>query len=248
MPLYGLIGYPLTHSFSQRYFTEKFRQLGLVDHAYEHFPLVKVDNFPDLLATHPDLKGINVTIPYKQQVMPFLDELDPAAEAIGAVNTIDRREGRLKGYNTDVIGFGHSLDHFLATTGGEPTAALILGTGGAAKGVAWVLRQRGIAYQSVSREPGEGRLGYEELTGREVEEADLIINTTPLGMAPYVNSYPNIPYQCLTARHRLYDLIYNPGETVFLQRGRERGAATMNGLDMLHGQAEAAWAIWQSQE
>ncbi|MCB0637849.1 MAG: shikimate dehydrogenase [Lewinella sp.] len=247
MPLFGLIGYPLTHSFSQRYFTEKFRQLGLVGYAYENFPLATVEDFADLLTTHPDLRGINVTIPYKQQVMRFLDELDPAARAIGAVNTIDRRGGRLRGYNTDVIGFGNSLDHFLATTGGEPNAALILGTGGAALGVAWVLQQRGIAYQSVSRVAGEGRLSYETLTGAEVEEADLIINTTPLGMAPHVNSYPNIPYQCLTARHRLYDLIYNPGETVFLQRGRERGAATLNGLDMLYGQAEAAWAIWQSQ-
>jgi shikimate dehydrogenase len=246
MRLFGLIGYPLSHSFSRRYFTEKFRQLGLKDHAYENFPLASIADFPDLIAAHPDLVGINVTIPYKQQVMNYLDEIDPAAASIGAVNTIHRQEGRLKGYNTDVIGFGDSLDRFLADTGGPASAALVLGTGGAARAVAWALQQRQIPCRFVSRQPGEDHWCYAELTERQVTEADLIINTTPLGMAPGTSAYPDIPYQCLSGRHRLYDLVYNPAETVFLQRGRERGAATMNGLEMLHGQAEAAWSIWQS--
>ena len=243
----GLIGYPLSHSFSKGYFGKKFAELGLTaTHSYENFPLENIEELPKLLEQEPDLRGLNVTIPHKQAVIPFLDELSPGAQAIGAVNTILFDNGRHLGYNTDVIGFGESLKTFLADTGGPAKAALVLGTGGAAKAVAWVLEQQMIPFQYVSRHAKEGVITYEDLTASYLEKVDLIINTTPLGMSPVIDTFPNIPYHCLESQHRLYDLVYNPEETLFLARGKAQGAATLNGLPMLHGQAEAAWDIWNA--
>jgi len=243
---FGLIGYPLSHSFSQGYFTRKFQEEGTQDrYRYDNFPLASIQDFPTMLAQHPDLRGINVTIPYKEAVIPFLDALDPAAAAIGAVNTIRIDQGKLTGYNTDVIGFGESLHDFLAHHGGPSQGALVLGTGGAAKGVAWVLRQAGIPFTYVSRTKSKEQLSYSQPTAAHLAKVDLIVNTTPLGMSPAVDNFPDIPYHCLNARHRLYDVIYNPPKTVFLQKGEAQGAAIRNGLAMLHGQAEAAWTIWR---
>ncbi|RME97204.1 MAG: shikimate dehydrogenase [Bacteroidetes bacterium] len=243
----GLIGYPLTHSFSADYFTRKFAREGLsTKYRYDNFPLADLAALEQLFADYRDtLLGLNVTIPYKEQVIPYLDELHPAARTIGAVNTIHcQSDGRRIGYNTDVIGFRDSLLDFLATSGGPARAALILGTGGAAKAVAWVLAQLQIPYQYVSRKPQPGQLSYAQLDKTILEEHDLIVNTTPLGMAPKLASCPDIPYHYMNKMHRLYDLVYNPAETLFLQRGAAQGAAICNGLAMLHGQAEAAWRIW----
>lgn len=247
MTHFGLIGYPLSHSFSEGYFTAKFEHLGIADrYCYKTYPLPLITDFPDLLAAQPAFRGINVTIPYKEAVIPYLDELSPAARDIGAVNTILIEEGKLIGYNTDVIGFRDSLNDFLAKNGGPAKAALILGTGGAAKAIAWVLAQQGVSYQYVSRRSAVGQLTYTDLDQAILENIDLIVNTTPLGMSPNINTSPNIPYLYLGPTHRLYDLVYNPAETEFLRKGRERNAATINGLGMLHGQAEGAWSIWNS--
>lgn len=246
MQRFGLIGYPLSHSFSEGYFTEKFARLGIADrYVYETYPLAKITDFPALLQSKPDLRGLNVTIPYKEAVIPYLDALDPAAAEIGAVNTILVENGKLTGYNTDVIGFGESLQEFLAENGGPSQSALILGTGGAAKAVAWALAQAGVFYQYVSRRSAAGTLTYEAINKTIIQATDLIVNTTPLGMLPNVVTCPKLPYEHLSEQHRLYDLVYNPAETLFLRKGRERGAAVCNGLAMLHGQAEAAWKIWQ---
>lgn len=246
MHVFGLIGYPLSHSFSKRYFTEKFEREGLAGtHRYELFPLQSIEELTELLAGEPDLRGLNVTIPYKEQVLPYLDELAEGARDIGAVNTIKIADGRLTGYNTDVAGFRESLEEFLRETGGPPRAALILGTGGAAKAVAYVLRQMGIAFQYVSRQAAEGQLAYGAVDNKVLAAHDLIINTTPLGMSPKVDDCPAIDYSALEPHHRLYDLVYNPAETLFMQRGKAQGAATRNGISMLYGQAEHAWQIWQ---
>ena len=243
----GLIGYPLSHSFSKGYFGKKFEQLGLsATHSYENFPLPSIDDFPALLQQDPQLTVLNVTIPYKQAVIPYLDELSSGASSIGAVNTIVFTEGKRIGYNTDVIGFGDTLKEFLAKTGGSSKGALILGTGGAAKAIAWVLEQQFIPFHYVSRRFREGVLTYEELSEERMASVDLIINTTPLGTSPDVDTFPNIPYHCLQSQHRLYDLVYNPEETRFLALGKAEGAAIINGLPMLHGQAEAAWDIWNT--
>ncbi|MCB0557735.1 MAG: shikimate dehydrogenase [Lewinellaceae bacterium] len=246
--LYGLIGYPLSHSFSKRYFNEKFRREGLESYYYELFPLEKIEALPALLKAHPGLRGLNVTIPYKQQVMAYLDELDEGAAAVGAVNTIKIREGRLTGYNTDVFGFERSLRTFLEDNGAEVAGlqALVLGTGGAAKAVAYVLRKMGIRFQWVSRNNKPGYLTYQRLNETLMQDHRLIINTTPLGMLPKVETYPEIPFQHIGPQHLLYDLVYNPEETTFMARGRQQGAAVHNGLAMLHLQAEKAWEIWNS--
>lgn len=243
---FGLIGYPLSHSFSKGYFAEKFAKLGLAaTHHYENYPLPSIEDLPKLLEQEPSLRGLNVTIPYKQQVIPYLDELSPGAAAVGAVNTILFTEGRRIGYNTDVIGFQDSLETFLANNGGPTKSAWVLGTGGAAKAVTWVLEQQlGAQVQLISRRSGAEVLSYEELEEEQVSFVDLIVNTTPLGMSPNIDTCPNIPYHCLSPQHRLYDLVYNPEETLFLHRGKQHGAATMNGYAMLLGQAEAAWEIW----
>ncbi len=240
---YGLIGYPLLHTFSPRYFGEKFLREG-IDAAYEAFPLKDISAFPALIAGHQELCGLNVTIPYKTSVLPFLDDLDKDAKAIGAVNCIAINKGKLIGYNTDWTGFRDSLQPLLKP---QHKRALILGNGGAAKAVAYALRQMGIDYKVVSRGNSSGPfLDYKSITPSLLQDYDFLINTTPLGTAPNEGRAPELPYDVLTTRHLLYDLVYNPAETLFLRLGRKHGAAVKNGLEMLHLQAEASWKIWSA--
>ena len=251
MRVFGLIGYPLGHSFSKRYFTEKFARDGIADAVYELFPLADIAELPGLLASQPHLRGLNVTIPYKEQVLPFLTELDPAARRIGAVNVIRiGADGSRTGYNSDYFGFRSTLETFLAKNAQNAPSlrALVLGTGGASKAVKVALEDMGIGHVSVSRQAGGGVVSYADVTPEILEEHRLIINTTPLGMHPEANSCPPLPYKALTADHLLYDLVYNPEQTVFLQRGAAQGAETFGGLPMLHGQAEKSWEIWNSPE
>ena len=248
MRTFGLIGRSLSHSFSQTYFTQKFHQLGLADCRYELFELAAAHELPALLARHPDLAGLNVTIPYKEQIWPYLTGVAPSAALVGAVNVIERRPGGgLIGHNTDYVGFRESLRAFYPVRGAE-ARALVLGTGGAAKAVAVALGELSIAHRLVSRAPLSGQLTYAELTPAVVGAHSLLINTTPLGTYPDISSCPAIPYAALTPQHYLYDLVYNPGETLFLRKGREAGAQTKNGSDMLARQAEAAWEIWNRAE
>lgn len=244
--LFGLIGYPISHSFSQKYFTEKFEREGLTDYSYQLFPLETIELFPKLIQNYPNLKGLNVTIPYKQAVMPYLDKLDEGASAIGAVNVIKVENGTLTGSNSDAYGFEQSLLRLFEESGIRPARALVLGTGGAAKAVQFVLRKNGIVYLTVSRNKDNGDLTYGELEEAIFNAHMLIINTTPLGMSPNIGSFPNIPYHCISKGHLLYDLVYNPEMTAFLEKGRAHGAIIMNGLSMLYGQAERAWAIWNA--
>jgi shikimate dehydrogenase len=252
MIVYGLIGYPLGHSFSQRYFTEKFAREGIAGTVYELFPLPRIEALPDLLERRPDLRGFNVTIPYKEAVKPYLHRLDESAEAIGAVNTVAIRGGRLTGYNTDGYGFEQSLRSWLDAHAAEPAPgplrALVLGTGGAAKAAAWALRRLQVPFQFVSRRPdGPGQVGYDDLPGLLDARPGrwLWVNATPLGTFPATDGAPNIPFDRITTEHLVYDLVYNPAETVLLRRARENGASVMNGLEMLYLQAEKAWEIWQ---
>lgn len=243
---YGLIGFPLTHSFSSRYFADKFKKESIADCYYRNFPLEHIKKLPVLISENPDLQGLNVTIPYKEQVIAFLDELDEGAMAVGAVNTIKifrtADSIHLKGYNTDVYGFRTSIQSLLKPVHNK---ALILGTGGASKAVSFVLKGLGIRTIFVSRNPRENEhIAYHDLTGETITSCLLIINTSPVGMYPHVNECPDIPYQHVTNQHVLYDLIYNPPETEFMKRGRKRGAVTLNGYEMLHHQAEKAWEIW----
>jgi shikimate dehydrogenase len=240
---FGIIGYPLAHSFSPAYFKKKFTELH-IDATYKPHPIGGIDEFPMLLNSHPDIEGLNVTIPYKEAIIPFLDETDSVVREVGAVNCISIRDGRKKGYNTDVAGFEQSLIPILTA---QHTLALILGTGGSSKAVAYVLKQLGIPFQKVSRDKQEGMLTYNELTEDIVAHHKLIINTTPTGQYPDVHNAPDIPYDGIAAHHLLYDLIYNPEETLFLQRGREKGATIKNGFEMLQLQAEASWQIWTGQ-
>ncbi|MGV3558468.1 shikimate dehydrogenase family protein [Larkinella arboricola] len=248
MHRYGLIGYPLTHSFSQKYFTEKFEKEGIPDSRYDLFELPDLTAFPQLIASTPDLVGLNVTIPHKQAIIPFLDELDPAsAGRIGAVNTIRiLRDGRKIGYNTDYYGFRLSLEQWLQSLDLLPASlqALVLGNGGAAKAVIAALGDLQIRYRLVSRQQTAEALSYESISPEVLDEYRLIINTSPVGTYPKVEASPAIPYGMLTRGHLLYDLVYNPAETRFLQQGCEHGAATHNGLPMLYLQAEKAWEIW----
>jgi len=244
MNVYGLIGYPLTHSFSKKYFSEKFEREGIAYSSYELFPIEAINLLPPILEKHPNISGLNVTIPYKQAIIPYLDALDDNAAAIGAVNTVKVKDGKLKGYNTDAIGFQVSLMELLGNTDYRVIQALVLGNGGAAKAVIHVLKQLGITYQVVSRTTTSNTLAYEAITNEVLATHSLIINTTPLGMSPHYDTYPNLPYTALTPKHFLYDLVYNPEETLFLKYGVSHGAATMNGLKMLYLQAEAAWKIW----
>ena len=245
--LFGLIGYPLGHSFSKRYFSEKFEQLGLQDsHAYTQFEIPSIDEFPALLAT-PAIKGFNVTIPYKQQIIPFLDEIDPAAARIGAVNTIKiLPDGRTRGYNTDYFGFQGTLEVWSAFEDFKARKALVLGQGGAAKAVISAIEDLGIPVIKVSRQAAEGIVSYNELPAL-MESIGLIVNTTPLGMHPNETACPPIPYELLTGQHYLYDIVYNPLETTFLKEGLAHGAGGIHtGIEMLYGQADKAWEIWQS--
>ena len=250
MKLYGLIGYPLEHSFSEKFFSKKF-SMEKINAKYRLFPIDNINLFPKVLENNPTLCGLNVTIPYKEKIIPLLDELDETAKEIGAVNVIKftlqlpkgRESGKilLRGYNSDIVGFENSFRPLLKP---HHNKALILGTGGASKGVAFVLRKMNIDYKFVSRTPSEGQFSYSELTSEILKEYTLIVNTTPTGTYPKVNECPNIPYSALTENHLLYDLIYNPEETLFLQKGKTQGATIKNGLEMLHGQALEAWRIW----
>jgi len=244
MARFGLIGKSLGHSFSKGYFTEKFQKEGL-DHSYENFELHSIDEFPNLLNENPDLAGLNVTIPYKESIIPYLDKVDLIAKEVGAVNTVSIIRGKTKGYNTDVIGFKNSLKPFLKH---GMDKALILGTGGASKAVAYVLKNLGIDCFFVSRNPATGKFfSYDMLNEEAMKQFKLIINTTPLGTFPDVGDFPNLPYEHLTQEHLLYDLIYNPSQTIFLKKGKEEGATTLNGLGMLKSQAEASYKIWLSE-
>lgn len=244
-PLFGLIGKKLVHSFSKKYFTEKFEREGIFGR-YELFEIPTIDGLPDLLMAHPDLIGLNVTIPYKTEVIPFLDWLSPEAAAIGAVNTIKVLEGRLEGYNTDTYGFQLSLEKMLA--GNTVSRALILGTGGAAKAVRFVLENKmNIPCESVSRNPRDSAtISYESLKDADLNNWPLIVNTTPLGMYPNVEEAPDIPYEQLGADHFAYDLVYNPAETRFLRQAAAQGARVLSGMEMLILQAEGSWKIWNS--
>ncbi len=244
MRLFGLIGYPLSHSFSKKYFGEKFEKEGIQNCRYELFPLKSIDLFQELWDSHPDLVGLNVTIPYKQLVIPFLDELDEAAEEVGAVNTIRKKDGKLKGFNTDIYGFEQSLLHLFEQKNDKPEKALVLGTGGAAKAVIYVLKKLNIDSRTVSRDSDKGYFTYDDLNDQIIGEYRLIINTTPLGMSPNINNLPLIPYPSLGPEHFLFDLVYNPAITAFLAKGKYAGAAISNGLEMLYLQAEKAWDIW----
>ncbi len=246
----GLIGFPLSHSFSQKYFNEKFQKLGLAGWKYELFNLENIEDFIKLIDENNELVGLNVTIPHKVKIINYLDEISDEAKLIGAVNTIKisiYNDGKkhLTGYNTDVYGFEESLKPLLKP---QHKKALILGTGGAAKAVKFVLDKLRIEYKFVSRNPSAEQLSYISITGKILHEHLLIINTTPLGMWPDINNYPEIPYQQLTKNHLVYDLVYNPEETQFLTRSKKHGATTKNGLEMLHLQAAKAWEIWNSDE
>ncbi|MFN5428027.1 MAG: shikimate dehydrogenase family protein [Bacteroidota bacterium] len=243
MRKFGLIGLPLTHSFSKQFFTEKFEKEQITDCQYENYPLEKIEDLPALLAANRDIVGLNVTIPYKREVMPFLTDVAPAVKKTGACNCI-RIDGKKRvGYNTDVIGFHLSLMPHLRV---QHQRALILGTGGASAAVEFVLQQIAMPYILVSRNPGTNSIGYDQLNEDLMESHTLIVNTTPLGTFPAVETYPPIPYEYVTDQHFLYDMVYNPAETIFLQRGKEKGATVLNGMDMLIGQANASWDIWKS--
>lgn len=242
MIVFGLIGYPLSHSFSEKYFSEKFRNENLKDMEYRLFPLPSLEDLPAVLSV-PGLRGLNVTIPYKQKILEWIDEVDERSAKTGAVNTIKitgTAEHRIiRGYNTDIEGFLNSADF------SGYTKALVLGTGGAARAVAFALESIGIKATYVSREAKPfDHLLYRDLNREIISDHRLIINATPAGMYPEINSYPEIPYEYLTADHFLYDLIYNPGVTLFLEKGAEKGALTQNGMKMLMLQAEASFRIW----
>lgn len=242
---FGLIGYPLVHSFSKGYFNAKFQEWGRTDCRYDNFSIATIDDIRGVLESHTDIVGLNVTIPYKEAVIPFLDELDDIAKAVGAVNCIHINNGKKKGYNTDVFGFEMSIKPFLEN---RYERALILGTGGASKAVAFVLERWGIPFHLVSRNPqGERELGYDVLKSEVMHHFPLIINTTPLGTYPDIDACPYLPYEGLSERHFLYDLIYNPEETTFLRLGRLAGAKTMNGHAMLMLQADRSWQIWNDE-
>ena len=242
---YGLIGYPLSHSFSQQYFTDKFEQEKIANAAYSLFLIEDVAQLPGLIEKHPTLVGLNVTIPHKQAVIPYLDQLDPKAEEIEAVNTIriDPATGRRTGFNTDYYGFQLSLQSWLR--GAAVQQALVLGTGGASKAVVCTLRDLGIPYTYVSRKDSEKAISYETLKKEHhLQDFPLIINTTPLGMSPHTETFPNLALNQITDQHFCYDLVYNPAETAFMQRAKTQGAQVKNGLEMLHLQAEKSWEIW----
>lgn len=243
---YGLIGYPLGHSFSRGYFNEKFKAEG-IDAEYLNFEIPTIDDFIEVVESNPDLKGLNVTIPYKEQVINYLDELAPDARQIGAVNVIQiirQPKGKVKlvGHNSDVIGFTQSIDPLLKP---HHHKALVLGTGGASKAVFHGLKSLGIEPTYVSRTPKDpSYLTYSQLTPEVMAGHTVIVNTTPLGMYPKADACPDIPYNLLTADHLLYDVVYNPDETLFMKRGQAQGATVKNGLEMLLLQAFAAWEIW----
>ncbi len=242
MKRFGLIGKKLGHSFSAKYFAEKFEREGLRECDYSLYELPEIECVKEFMLT-PDLVGFNVTIPYKQQIIPYLDALDAQAREVGAVNCVKiERDGRRVGYNTDVDGIRLSLDKLLGEE--KVSAALILGTGGASQAVQYVLRERGVNYKVVSREKGKADLTYDDLDQEVMSAHRLIINASPVGMYPACDNAPNIPYAMLSGSHFLFDLVYNPLTTRFMELGAEQGAATLSGIDMLYAQAESAWEIW----
>ncbi len=243
---FGLIGFPLSHSFSKGFFAEKFAKENIANTQYENHPIESIDQFKQLWELNPHLEGINITIPHKKAVIPFLDHPSSVVKSINACNCIRKYNGQLYGYNTDVIGFEKSLKPFLQA---YHQKALILGTGGAAAAVAWVLQKLGISFKYVSRfSKGEETISYKALDNVILQEHLLIINTSPVGMYPHVNEAPALNYDALNMKHHLYDLIYNPSETLFLTKGKLQGASIQNGLEMLHLQAEASWEIWNSEK
>lgn len=239
MKVYGLIGKTLRHSFSPRFFNNKF-SIENIDAVYQAFELPDIHSLAPLLRDE-DIAGLNVTIPYKESVTPLMDSLDDTAAMIGAVNCIQVHKGQIRGYNTDIIGFKKSLEPLLRP---QHDAALILGTGGASKAVQAALRLLQLPYSTVSRDTSAGDISYEALDERLIREHKLIINTTPLGMYPDVHTLPNLPYESISRQHLLYDLVYNPECTAFLASGRDKGAVIKNGQEMLELQALAAWEIW----
>jgi shikimate dehydrogenase len=244
--VFGLLGRNISYSFSRSYFSDKFRLLDLPDFKYENFDLERIEDFDSVVMSRiEEIGGLNVTIPYKEKIIGYIDELDPVAERIGAVNTIKILPGgRLKGYNTDAYGFQFSLSKRLGPT---HTGALILGTGGASKAVAFVFEKLGLQFRFVSRsDSGDARLSYSQLNEQVVKNHQVIVNCTPLGTFPRVEEKPDIPYEFIGSGHLLFDLIYNPEKTAFLIEGEKRGAKIVNGSEMLRKQADRAWEIWNS--
>ena len=247
MRIFGLIGYPLSHSFSAGYFKEKFKNEGITDAQYLNFPISSLNEFPLILEQYSEIKGLNVTIPYKEKIMEFLDEVDNTASKIGAVNTISinknpvTRKIKLIGYNTDADGFIASLKDLLCP---DISQALILGTGGASKAIIYSLKKIGMDVLVVSRKPSKKQISYQEINNDLLKTHKLIVNTTPLGTFPKTDEAPDIPYHLLTKNHILHDLVYNPAETSFMKKGAQYGAKVKNGYQMLLEQAELAWKIW----
>jgi len=247
MEMYGLVGKKLSHSFSPRYFNGKFQKLG-IKAEYRLFEIESADRIPEIVVQNPGLKGLNVNVPYKKQVLAYLHYTDRPAQETGAVNTIKinrkNKEPELRGYNTDIVGFEYALQLFL-----KPRArlkALVLGTGGSAMSVAWVLKKLDVPFVFVSRRSKDkNQMGYSDIDAKILEEYKLVVNATPVGMYPDTDQFPQIPYDLLNNTHFLFDLIYNPGETLFLKMGKEKGAAISNGLEMLKMQARASWNIWR---
>lgn len=241
MQRFGLIGHPLKHSLSRDLFTKKFEYEGL-DCRYQNFDLHSIEEIQEVLERYPDLCGFNVTIPFKEAIIPFLDEIDPVAKEVGAVNVVCIRKGKLKGYNTDVYGFTQLLERALKDK--MIDHALVLGTGGASKAVQYVLRQKGIPYSTVSRSIERGNFTYDTLSDEALLQNHLIINTTPLGMAPQIDNFPDLHYQALTSKHILIDLIYNPKETAFMELGHTWGAKVYGGMQMFEEQAKKTWELF----
>ena len=248
MNTYGLIGYPLGHSFSRKFFTEKFATEG-IDAQYLNFEIPSIEEFPEIIKNNPTLRGLNVTIPYKQQVMQYLDDISEEAKAIGAVNVVKCQlstvncQLHLTGYNSDVIGFVNSIKPLLKP---HHKKALILGTGGASKAIRYGLEKKlGMETLFVSRTAREGMITYEEVTAEVLKEYEVIVNCSPVGMYPHVDECPALPYEALNENNLLYDLVYNPLETLFMKKGAAQGATVKNGLEMLHLQAIASWEFWE---
>lgn len=248
MDKYGLIGYPLGHSFSKSYFNEKFENEG-INAEYINFEIPTLDSLPEILASNPELKGLNVTIPYKEKVISYLDSISPEARAIGAVNVIrvDHKgnDTYLKGFNSDVIGFTKSIEPLLERFHKK---ALILGTGGASKAVNFGLKSLGLETVFVSRFERPGTIQYSQITPDIIQEYNVIVNCTPCGMYPHLDECPQLPYEAMTSKNILYDLLYNPDETLFMKKGAQHGATVKNGLEMLLLQAFASWEFWHNKE
>lgn len=241
MKRYGLIGHPLKHSQSRFYFNEKFEYEGL-DCLYQHFDIKSVEEIHEVMEKYPDLCGFNVTIPYKEAIIPLLDDIDEIAKQVGAVNVVTIKDGKLKGYNSDVYGFEMLLER--AIHGKTIDHALVLGTGGASKAVQYVLKQKDIPFSTVSRSAERGDFTYDTLNDDILKQNHVIINTTPLGMSPFVDDFPDIHYQVLSNKHILIDLIYNPKETAFMELGKSWGAKVYNGMQMFEEQAKRTWEIF----